>query len=75
MLLAHHLVPSLPSPTPHQTTTQKFAAVQRHRMFVRDPASQQMVGLVTVSDVLKVPRLCSLLSVHPINAQAFASPQ
>lgn len=34
-------------------TIRKFVTVQRHRMFVRDPHTNEMVGIVTVSDVLK----------------------
>lgn len=32
-------------------TIKKFLAVQRHRMFVRQ--NQELVGIITVSDVLK----------------------
>lgn len=35
------------------TTMKKFVAVQRHHMFVRDPQSQQLIGVVSVSDCLK----------------------
>lgn len=36
-----------------QYVVKKFTAVNRHRMFVRNPHTQEMVGIVTVSDVLK----------------------
>lgn len=41
------------SDTSLATTIKKFVAIERHRMFVRDPNSQELVGIVTVSDVLK----------------------
>lgn len=44
---------NVPSDATLGITIKKFIAIDRHRMFVRDPATQELIGIITVSDVLK----------------------